>query len=300
MTEDRYPCYNWGSHWLLVEVLEYKDDVVLCLQLCEFFEKKMRKLRFCQFDDWFSKTEILGGEKSCESCTSYVSDVSVQSMTHILVPNFHAIFSPSIFPAVKSNWQMDDECCRAVFLSETAKIHLPQETTSFQKIASIAFPSFPTMSIQHCRMTAFSSALSRIGRQSTRANNGPTTIVSRCWNQKSMSPPVSSSIRNYAIMVDASQATMVSSHSQKTNSHNFFRSLESFFGLQRSTAETAITTNSPSSVLSWAIWLIKRTYQPSLLKKKRQCGYMKRKQTVGGRRILKRRRKKGRKRLFGA
>lgn len=55
-----------------------------------------------------------------------------------------------------------------------------------------------------------------------------------------------------------------------------------------------------SSFLSWAIWLVKRTYQPSLLKKKRQCGYMKRRQSVGGRRILKRRRKKGRKRLFGA
>ena len=55
-----------------------------------------------------------------------------------------------------------------------------------------------------------------------------------------------------------------------------------------------------SAILSWAIWLIKRTYQPSLLKKKRQCGYMKRQQSVGGRRILKRRRKKGRKRLFGA
>eukprot|EP00531_Pseudo-nitzschia_arenysensis_P003389 CAMPEP_0116134296 /NCGR_PEP_ID=MMETSP0329-20121206/10569_1 /TAXON_ID=697910 /ORGANISM="Pseudo-nitzschia arenysensis, Strain B593" /LENGTH=104 /DNA_ID=CAMNT_0003628995 /DNA_START=106 /DNA_END=420 /DNA_ORIENTATION=+ len=67
------------------------------------------------------------------------------------------------------------------------------------------------------------------------------------------------------------------------------------------TTTTAMSAAAPSnSILSWAIWLIKRTYQPSLLKKKRQCGYMKRKQSVGGRRILKRRKKKGRKRLFGA
>ena len=65
-------------------------------------------------------------------------------------------------------------------------------------------------------------------------------------------------------------------------------------------ALTSSTNSNSSSILSWAIWLIKRTYQPSLLKKKRQCGYMKRRQSVGGRRILKRRRKKGRKRLFGA
>jgi large subunit ribosomal protein L34 len=49
-----------------------------------------------------------------------------------------------------------------------------------------------------------------------------------------------------------------------------------------------------------AIWLIKRTFQPSLLRKKRKCGYLKRSKSVGGRKILKRRRAKGRQRLFGA
>jgi large subunit ribosomal protein L34 len=55
-----------------------------------------------------------------------------------------------------------------------------------------------------------------------------------------------------------------------------------------------------SNILSWALWLLKRTYQPSLLRKKRKCGYLKRRKTVGGRNILKRRQAKGRKRLFGA
>mmetsp|Transcript_25730 Transcript_25730/g.28817 ORF Transcript_25730/g.28817 Transcript_25730/m.28817 type:complete len:174 (+) Transcript_25730:76-597(+) len=64
--------------------------------------------------------------------------------------------------------------------------------------------------------------------------------------------------------------------------------------------ELHILPSFSSSIFSWAIWLIKRTYQPSLLKKKRKCGYLKRRQTVGGRKILKRRRQKGRKRLFGA
>lgn len=47
-------------------------------------------------------------------------------------------------------------------------------------------------------------------------------------------------------------------------------------------------------------WLIKRTFQPSIIRKKRKCGYLKRSKSVGGRKILRRRMQKGRARLFGA
>merc|ERR1719491_1526645 len=46
-----------------------------------------------------------------------------------------------------------------------------------------------------------------------------------------------------------------------------------------------------------AIYLIKRTFQPSLIRRKRKHGFLWRKTTVGGRRVLKRRTLKKRKRL---
>ena len=47
-------------------------------------------------------------------------------------------------------------------------------------------------------------------------------------------------------------------------------------------------------------WLIKRTFQPSLVRKRRKHGFMRRKESVGGRRVLARRKAKGRMRLGGS
>lgn len=55
------------------------------------------------------------------------------------------------------------------------------------------------------------------------------------------------------------------------------------------------------SLPSWGefIWLIKRTFQPSVLRKRRKTGFLSRHKSTGGRKILKRRIEKGRARLGG-
>jgi large subunit ribosomal protein L34 len=53
------------------------------------------------------------------------------------------------------------------------------------------------------------------------------------------------------------------------------------------------------SYLADVIWWIKRTFQPSIIRKKRKMGFLVRQRTVGGRRTLARRTAKGRWRLGG-
>jgi large subunit ribosomal protein L34 len=69
---------------------------------------------------------------------------------------------------------------------------------------------------------------------------------------------------------------------------------------RQAAAQCSLSISSVSeTVLTNAIWLIKRTFQPSIIRKKRKMGFLVRQRTVGGRRTLNRRAAKGRKRLGG-
>jgi large subunit ribosomal protein L34 len=72
---------------------------------------------------------------------------------------------------------------------------------------------------------------------------------------------------------------------------------------QPSSMITSSRTTTPLTALGFFIdlfvWHIKRTFQPSIIRKKRKMGFLVRQRTVGGRRILNRRRAKGRARLGG-
>jgi large subunit ribosomal protein L34 len=65
------------------------------------------------------------------------------------------------------------------------------------------------------------------------------------------------------------------------------------FNLQQQLSNTVVM------MMSDMIWMIKRTFQPSIIRKKRKTGFLVRQRTVGGRRMLARRRAKGRHRLGG-
>mmetsp|Transcript_11285 Transcript_11285/g.14864 ORF Transcript_11285/g.14864 Transcript_11285/m.14864 type:complete len:151 (+) Transcript_11285:151-603(+) len=70
-----------------------------------------------------------------------------------------------------------------------------------------------------------------------------------------------------------------------------------------SSSSSAVVLPAPSSMvgslLDLATWFIKRTYQPSIVKRKRKWGFLVLNRSVGGRKVLKRRRAKGRARLCG-
>jgi large subunit ribosomal protein L34 len=58
--------------------------------------------------------------------------------------------------------------------------------------------------------------------------------------------------------------------------------------------------NNLQSLFDMSTWLIKRTFQPSIIRKRRKHGFLRRQESVGGRRVLNRRRQKGRMRLGGS
>jgi len=69
------------------------------------------------------------------------------------------------------------------------------------------------------------------------------------------------------------------------------------------TTDTSFTSighkfvDSLQSLFDLSTWLIKRTFQPSIIRKRRKHGFRRRKESVGGNRVLKRRLAKGRMRL---
>ena len=63
---------------------------------------------------------------------------------------------------------------------------------------------------------------------------------------------------------------------------------------------TSIVDSLQSLLRDISIWLIKRTFQPSIVRKRRKHGFLRRQESVGGRRVLKRRAAKGRIRLGGS
>ena len=63
---------------------------------------------------------------------------------------------------------------------------------------------------------------------------------------------------------------------------------------------TSMICNLQSLLRDLSTWFIKRTFQPSIVRKRRKHGFLRRQESVGGRRVLKRRAAKGRIRLGGS
>jgi large subunit ribosomal protein L34 len=63
---------------------------------------------------------------------------------------------------------------------------------------------------------------------------------------------------------------------------------------------SSIVCSLQSLLRDLSTWFIKRTFQPSIIRKRRKHGFLRRQESVGGRRVLKRRAAKGRARLGGS
>lgn len=63
---------------------------------------------------------------------------------------------------------------------------------------------------------------------------------------------------------------------------------------------TSMICSLQSLLRDLSTWFIKRTFQPSIVRKRRKHGFLRRQESVGGRRVLKRRAAKGRIRLGGS
>ena len=98
-------------------------------------------------------------------------------------------------------------------------------------------------------------------------------------------PQLKTSFNNVMIVLASSSVTAATNNTttsspKSSNGISFIDGLQSLLG-------------------DLSTWFIKRTYQPSIIRKRRKHGFMKRKESVGGRRVLKRRLAKGRIRLGG-
>ena len=67
----------------------------------------------------------------------------------------------------------------------------------------------------------------------------------------------------------------------------------------QSSLSPILTNISTTNLFELSIWFIKRTFQPSIIRKKRKTGFLVRLRSVGGRKVLKRRKLRGRWRLGG-
>ena len=118
----------------------------------------------------------------------------------------------------------------------------------------------------------------------------PSSIPSCSW----LLPVPSSNIHSFQILYPNSiVATPISSNTALSYSNNMHMHMNT------NTNIISTITSTISNQLQDALWFLKRTFQPSVIRKRRKHGFLERHKSVGGRRVLKRRIKKGRYRLGG-